>query len=326
MRRHSLTVLAAAALLLATAPAAEARVRSAIFYYPWYGTPARDGAYRHWQQNGMRPPRAIASGFYPARGIYSSGDSRVIAAQMAEIRAAGVDQVVASWWGRGSVEDRRLRVVLRAARARGLSVAAHLEPYPGRSIRSVEQDLAHLRALGIRDVYVYAPKSPAPEWAALNERAQGVRLFAHTGLVGFAAAGRFAGVYTYDILTFGADKLRRYCEQARRAELLCAPSVGPGYHARRAVGDRRVKPRRSGRTYDAMWRAALAAGADIVTITSYNEWHEGTQIEPARVRATPGGPRYLDYQGAWGKRGAAAERAYLHRTAFWTARQRARAR
>ena len=30
-----------------------------------------------------------------------------------------------------------------------------------------------------------------------------------------------------------------------------------------------------------MWRAAIAARADRVTITSYNEWHEGTQIEPA---------------------------------------------
>ena len=30
-----------------------------------------------------------------------------------------------------------------------------------------------------------------------------------------------------------------------------------------------------------MWKAAIRAGADRVTITSYNEWHEGTQIEPA---------------------------------------------
>ena len=30
----------------------------AIFYYPWYGTPAFDGGYQHWQQNGRRPPRA----------------------------------------------------------------------------------------------------------------------------------------------------------------------------------------------------------------------------------------------------------------------------
>ena len=123
-------------------------------------------------------------------------------------------------------------------------------------------------------------------------------------------------VYTYDILTFGGQRFTRLCEQARRKGLVCAPSVGPGYDARRAVADTRTKSRRDGATYDAMWSAALAAGADAVTITSYNEWHEGSQIEPARRR--PGG--YADYEGAWGKRGAAAERAYLDRTALWVRR------
>jgi hypothetical protein len=66
-----------------------------------------------------------------------------------------------------------------------------------------------------------------------------------------------------------------------------------------------------------MWRAALGSGADNVTITSFNEWHEGTQIEPA-VAGRRAGYRYLSYDGAWGLRGAAAEGAYLVRTRYWT--------
>jgi hypothetical protein len=99
--------------------------------------------------------------------------------------------------------------------------------------------------------------------------------------------------------------------------LLCAPSVGPGYDARRGSGDPRVKPRRKGATYDAMWRAAIAAKADRITITSYNEWHEGTQIEPAAPPRRHGRYRYLSYNGAWGAYGVVAENAYLARTRYW---------
>lgn len=319
MRRATFLILAA--LLLSTGPAAAQETAVSIFYYPWYGTPARDGEYQHWQQNGHQPPVAIASAFYPARGPYSSTDLLVLGAQMREISAAGIDQLATSWWGWGSLEDLRLPTIVAAARARGLDVAVHIEPYPGRTPGSVAADVQHLSELGIADFYVYDPvRSPAGEWAVALAPLEDVRLFAQTGLAGFAAAGGFDGLYTYDVLVHGGATFARLCEQARRKALLCAPSVGPGYDARRAMGDRRVKLRRRGRTYDSMWRAALAAGPHRVTITSYNEWHEGTQIEPARPKLSPDGSRYAGYEGAWGLHGRAAERAYLARTALWTRR------
>ena len=293
-------------------PSPSARV--GIFYYPWFATPERDGRFGHWQQGGSSPPASLASGFYPARGAYSSADALVLDAQMREIAAAGIGTVITSWWGRGSREDRRLPLVLGAARKHGLSVAAHLEPYSGRSVATTEADIGFLRTLGISDFYVWASRLlPASEWADLNARLVGVRTFANTNLAGEAAAGRFDGLYTYDVLLFGGGLFPRLCGQARGVGLLCAPSVGPGYDARRATGDKRVRPRRDGATYDAMWRGALRARADLVTITSYNEWHEGTQIEPARA----GRRGYEAYEGAWGLRGVAAETAYLDRTAFW---------
>jgi hypothetical protein len=78
-----------------------------------------------------------------------------------------------------------------------------------------------------------------------------------------------------------------------------------------------MKPRRRGKTYDAMWRSALRAGADEVTVTSYNEWNEGTQIEPAS--SDPPMLGYLSYDGAYGLHGTAASLAYLTRTACWVA-------
>ena len=283
------------------------------FYYPWYGTPGADGGFQHWQQEGKLPPRSIASNFWPARGVYSSSDRLVLNSQMTEIRRAGITDVAVSWWGWGSPEDERLPAVIRAAHAQRLTVSVHVEPYEGRTVQGVEDAIAHLRDLGVTTFFVYRPSDqPIEEWAAMNDRLEGVRVLAQTALVGQAAAGHFDGVYTYDVLVYGPESFARLCQQAHAAGLLCAPSVGPGYDARAAVGDARVKPRRDGATYDAMWQAALAAGADLVTVTSYNEWHEGTQIEPAAARRG-----YESYAGAWGLTGARAPTAYLDRTASW---------
>ena len=112
---------------------------------------------------------------------------------------------------------------------------------------------------------------------------------------------------------------RRMCKAAHRLGLACAPSVGPGFDSFRATGELRIRPRSDGRWYDHMWSAAVRSAPDVVTITSYNEWHEGTQIEPAR--ATAG--LYATYEGAWGLSGTRAERAYLERTAYWVKRLRA---
>lgn len=318
LRTMRLPLLALAVVLAVPAVAQAAEPRSAIFFYPWYSNPRHDGHYAHWTQGGHVPPFDVASHFFPARGAYSSGDPRVLRAQMRDIAAAGVDQVVSSWWGQGCPEDKRLAHVMRAAKRQRLQVAVHLEPYAGRTLETVAADLVYLRALGIRDVYVYRSTDfPAEEWKRLTSQPNGLRLFAQTNLVGFAARAGFAGFYTYDILLYDGAKFGRLCAQARAAGILCAPSVGPGYTAWQATGDVREKPRLFGATYDSMWRAATRAGADLVTITSYNEWGEGTQIEPAGH-----GGRYESYDGAYGLYGRAARRAYITRTAYWTSRTR----
>jgi glycoprotein endo-alpha-1,2-mannosidase len=303
-------------LLLAPA-AAQAHARVAAFYYPWYGTAARDGGFWHWSQNGRTPPLDLASDFFPARGAYSSADPQVLAAQMAEIRSAGIGEIITSWWGSGSPENRRLPALLVVARRYHLQVAVHLEPYRGRTPESVLADIRQLETLGIREVYVYSPQDLAPsDWATVNAQLPDVRVFAQTPYAGFAAAGGFDGVYTYDVLVFGGRTFARLCKEAHAAHLVCAPSVGPGYSAQRATGDTRTKPRRLGATYDAMWRAAIAARPDQVTITSYNEWNEGTQIEPARSMDVPTG--YQSYDGAYGLVGRTAATAYLERTFCWS--------
>jgi hypothetical protein len=315
--RLALLLLLAA---LAGAPSAAAAPASvAIFYYPWYGTPARDGAYLHWNQAGHVPPKDIASRFYPASGLYSSSDTQVIRRQMHQIAQAGVDTVIVSWWGWGSEEDLRLPRVMAVAKSVGLRVAIHIEPYANRTALSVAGDVAHLQTLGIRDFYVYgAADISAIDWAQARPALLGVRLFAQTPLLGFALAGGFDGVYTYTVSQTTGLSFRLLCKEAHEIGLACAPSVGPGFDASRATPDTFVRDRADGATYDELWRRVIAANADEVTVTSFNEWHEGTQIEPAR-RATA---TYEGYDGAWGLSGHAAQNAYLERTLDWSLQYR----
>jgi hypothetical protein len=314
-------VLVAAGSLLAGSaqPATPLKTRVAIFYYPWWGTPERDGSWLHWSQNAHTPPSDVAAAFFPARGAYSSADPAVVRSQMREIARTGIDTVIVSWWGGGSTEDARLPLVIREARAARLRVAVHIEPWTDRTPAEVASAIGSLMGRGINEFYVYdSVASPDGEWAAELRKVGSAVIYAHTPLVGKARRGGFDGVYTYDVYMHSGGAFPRICAQARQVSLRCAPSVGPGYDAHRATGDVRRQPRKRGARYDSMWERAIRAQPDVVTITSYNEWHEGTQIEPARAAGLP----YLSYEGAWGLTGKAAERAYLDRTAFWVKRLR----
>jgi glycoprotein endo-alpha-1,2-mannosidase len=309
---------ACVALPAAGAGRADGTERAAIFYYPWYSTPTRDGRWAHWYVEHDGSP-VLSTPYFPTRGLYSSSNVEVVSAQMREIAAAGVGTVVVSWWGFDSPEHDRLLLVEQAAVQHGLDVAIHLEPYRGRTPARAADDIAALRhEWGFTDFYLYdADREPAAAWAEALEPLEGtgVRILGHTIFVGRAKASGFDGLYTYDVVTWNGALFRRLCTQAHAAGLLCAPSVGPGYDARLATRHEVVRPRNDGLTYDRMWKTAIRAGADLVTITSYNEWQEGTQIEPARIAT--GMP---SYDGAWGKKGVAAQRAYLAATAHWAAR------
>ena len=69
------------------------------------------------------------------------------------------------------------------------------------------------------------------------------------------------------------------------------------------------RDREAGAYYDRMFQAAVDVAPEIVSITSFNEWHEGTQIEPAVPKTIPG-YTYLDYTPR-------APHYYLDRTRHW---------
>jgi hypothetical protein len=323
--------LVAPIVSLAPRPAVTRPAEVSIFFYPWYATPAtapRTG-YRHWEQNNHTPPADIGANFYPAGGLYSSLDPDVLAKQARQMAASGVDTVVSSWWGRGAYEDWMLPDLVTAVRSAGLRLAIHLEPYKGRTPATVAGDLAYLRGLGITDVYVYQADTAgaATDWAPVIAAQPDMRFFAESGSLGSMLNGGFAdyartagfdGIYTYDVVRYGPGQMAAACGAARQRRLLCSPSVGPGFDGRRAgMANIPVVDPAGGQRYDTLWRGAMPV-ADIVSITSWNEWHEGTQIEPAKPYCFADGFCSPGYEGIYGKFGTAAQTAYMDRTAEWS--------
>ena len=327
--------LAAPIVALAPRPVIT-RAEVSIFYYPWYSVPGVDlrAGWRHWEQNGKTPPSDIGANFYPAEGLYSSLDPDVLAKHAGQMAASGVDTVVTSWWGRGSgpntFEDWMLADLAKAVRAAGLRLAIHHEPYKGRTPATTAADVAYFKTLGINEVYLYQADTagPAAAWAATTAAHPDVRFFAESGSLGSMLSGSFAdyaltagfdGIYTYDAVRYAAAEMAATCGAARQRRLLCSPSVAPGFDARRAgMPQLGVVPPVLGARYDELWNAAFGAGADVVSITSWNEWHEGTQIEPAKPYCFPSdGYCSVGYEGVYGRTGEPARTAYMDRTAEW---------
>jgi len=211
--------------------------------------------------------------------------------------------------------DSAILMVLEAANlveGGAMKVAFHLEPYPGRSAHTIRQDLRYitkkygqsdsLLRWGERNLplfYVYdSYHISLSEWEQLLLPAgtSSVRNTDIDGIfIGLWLEERhhtylrvFDGFYTYFAATgfsYGSSlsNWQTMSKWAKKYNKIFIASVGPGYD------DTKIRPwnthnkriRDNGRYYETMWRAAIEAEATIVSITSYNEWGEGTQIEPA---------------------------------------------
>jgi len=324
----------------------------AAFYYPWFGNPDLDGDWRMWQGAGRQPPDDLASDYYPLLGPYSSMDPAIVAQHFAWLREAGVGIVVAAWGGPGDPTDEAVPQILEAADHYGLRVAFQIEAYGERNAGTLVDHLRYLvdtygghpsiyktpdATLWVanpepRPLFFLADPHVQPGAAgqadvgywnealdAIHQSNLGVILAGNSDVV-WVTEGHFDGLYN-DIPPIPEGGQAFGWARQLPPGAWYVPSVIPGFSAKQ-VGSPvdTFLPRNNGGTYDSQWESALAqeVSPNLIAITSFNGWQEGTQIEPALSEGKPGGPdAYSDY-GDLGPFG------YLERTREWVDRLQGR--
>jgi hypothetical protein len=70
-------------------------------YMPWYKSQPFSGSWEwHWAMGGyFAPPGTIASHYYPLMGAYDSLDPHLLASQALQMKFAGLDGMIADWYG-----------------------------------------------------------------------------------------------------------------------------------------------------------------------------------------------------------------------------------
>jgi glycoprotein endo-alpha-1,2-mannosidase len=276
------------------------------FYYPWYGPS------QHWGKVDAARHDIEASRDYPIKGAYDSHDPTLIAWQISLAQAHGITGFIASWWGRGTYEDQAVPLMLQSAEQSQFKVTIYWETAPGSGYDQTDQavdDLtyvlkhygtssAFLKVDGKPVIFVYGrvmSQVPPPAWPEIIGRARAkagdflliadgysernARLF--DGLHTYNICGEVKGKSPAELRAWAATHYTNATKLAREHGRIACVTIIPGYDDTKIRHPGLKADRLDGRVYRVLWDEAINAKPDWVLITSWNEWHEGSEIEPS---------------------------------------------
>ncbi len=278
------------------------------FYYTWF------------DEHSWDPARLPDLPMTP----YVSRERAVMARHIEQAKAAGIDAFVVSWYGprvENNQTETNFRAMLDEAAGRGFRLALDVEVsspfFAGPAdVQAALQALlatharhpAYLKVGGKPVIFFWRQQRfDLGTWTAIRAAVDGGHnsLWIEEGVdVGMLSV--FDGHHLYKViwnpptdLAYTANKFGRLVRNA--AANLAAPkvyvaTVMPGWDDRKlGRGDSFGVSREGGAVYERSWQAAIGSSPDWIIITSFNEWPEGTYIEPSRAY----GNRYLELTARW---------------------------
>jgi hypothetical protein len=269
-------LFATCAVPVVATPAAHAAPRpiTAAFYYAWY------------PETFEPTPHAM-----PALGRYRSTDLALIRTHLNVLRQAGVQAAIVSWWGitdRSDARFRRLEQVTGQLRSpERLAIYYEPEGQGDPSVARLAADITHVLALARSSVYLRVDGRPVI--FAFSDGGDGCSMVKRWNEANRGRAHIVLKVFPgYRSCAAQPTSWHEYAPA--HAQVLVPGqsfSVSPGFfHARES------QPRlaRSVARFRASVRAMYAAHVRWRLITTFNEWGEGTAVEPS----TSWGTAYVD--------------------------------
>ncbi|MBN1998347.1 glycoside hydrolase family 99-like domain-containing protein [candidate division KSB1 bacterium] len=283
---------------------ADAEKKLFAFYYPWYGSPdGPNGAWFHWEPNNQ-----YASTHEPLLGYYDSGSPELQQQHLAWAREAGVDVFICSWWGKDSYEDHRLVEFLDQAENSPVKLSIYFET--NSEIENADQAQRptvvkkHLRYVldqygahpaffkyeGKPVIFLYGlplSRMPLEDWQGVLEDLRGVgySFFVSVDSYNALAVKIFDGFHTYNPLYHTQEELTSIFTTnlvlSHYHHKVFAGTILPGYDDTVIRTPGTVVEREGGRFYQMQWEVVKQINPPWVLITSWNEWHEGSEIEPS---------------------------------------------
>jgi hypothetical protein len=241
-----------------------------------------------------------------------------------QAKSSGIDAFVVSWYGPQEANNQtetNLRALLDEAAARGFRVAVDFEVHSpflhnagqvqsalATLLATHAQHPAYLRAGGKPVIFFWRQQRfNVGTWAAIRQVVDPERasLWIEEG-VDVTPLSVFDGHHLYSVTWNPPSDLghtaKKFATRVRAAAAkLGAPkvyvaTVMPGYDDRSTGrGSAFAVDREGGAYYQRSWQAAINSAPDWIVITSFNEWPEGSYIEPSRAY----GSRYLDLTASW---------------------------
>jgi hypothetical protein len=278
---------------------------------PWFMASGSDLGW-HWRMNRssaeVLSSGRVASHFRPEIGPYDSSDPRVLDYQLSLMKIAGVDGVLADWYGIHDVYDykmihERTEKLFEKARKFGLSISVVYEdqsignPVKNKvfSEESVEKrisetgsflakhwlnDPAWLKLRSKPVMMVFGPQYfDSKQWQTFSASAGDLHLLT------LHKRGDYAvGAYDWPIPSLGLKFTQEFAQRSAEwpIKVACAfPRFRDFYVQGGQEKGYPELPDDEGATFRMTLRQAIQMKPDAIQIATWNDWQEGTQVEPS---------------------------------------------